>query len=134
MRTEQMGKSQANGTGWKIPLAPSGRSALFLFLIVVSSAAILVACGDDPSPTPVPTATTAPEPTPEPVATAAPEPTPEPVATTAPEPAPESATLDDDDITLAYVTKAIGYYGENGLDATVFSSTSPRRARKTDGR
>ncbi|MXY43417.1 MAG: hypothetical protein F4Y50_05065 [Dehalococcoidia bacterium] len=94
-------------------------SALFLFLIVVSSAAILVACGDDPSPTPVPTAAPAPEPTPEPAATTAPEPTPEPVATTAPEPAPEAAALDDDAITRAFIATAIEYYEENGLDATV---------------
>ena len=119
LRTEQTGKSQANGTGWKFHPAPWGMGALFLFLVVVSSAAVLVACGDDPSPTAVPTAATAPEPTPEPVATTAPRPTPEPVATTAPEPAPEPAALDDDEITRAYVTKAIDYYGENGLDATV---------------
>ena len=119
LRTEQMGKPQANGTGWKLQPAPWGMNALFLFLIVVSSAAILVACGDDPSPTAVPTATTAPEPTPEPVATTAPRPTPEPVSTTAPELAPETDALDDDAITRAYVTKAIDYYGENGLDATV---------------
>ncbi len=107
LRTEQTGKSQANGTGWKLQSTPLGMSALFLFLIVVSTAAILVSCGDDPSPTPVPTAAPAPEPTPE------------PVATTAPEPAPETDALDDDAITRAFVATAVEYYGENGLDATV---------------
>ena len=119
LRTEQTGKPQANGTGRKFQPAPWGMSALFLFLIVVSSAAILVACGDDPSPTPVPTVAAAPEPTPEPAATTAPEPTPEPVATTAPEPAPEAAALDDDAITRAFIATAIEYYEQNGLDATV---------------
>ncbi|MYD52186.1 MAG: hypothetical protein F4W93_12000, partial [Dehalococcoidia bacterium] len=119
LRTEQMGKPQANRTGTKFQSAPWGMSALFLFLIVVSSAAILIACGDDPSPTPVPTVPAAPEPTPEPAATTAPEPTPEPVATTAPEPAPETDALDDDAITRAFIATAIEYYEENGLDATV---------------
>ena len=120
LRTEQMGKLQANGTGWKFQLAPPGMIATFLLLIVVSSAAILAACGDDPSPTLAPIATTTPpEPTPEPPATTAPEPTPEPVATTAPEPAPEAAALDDEAITRAFIATAIEYYEENGLDATV---------------
>ena len=34
-------------------------------------------------------------------------------------PAPEPSALDDDGITQAFVTSAIEYYGENGLDATV---------------
>ena len=120
LKTEQMGKPQANGTGWKFQPAPWGMNALLLFLIVVSSAAILVACGDDPSPTPVPTAA------------AAPEPTAEPVATTAPEPAPEAGELDDDGITRAFVATAIEYYGENGLDPTVDFYRSP--AGTEDGR
>ena len=119
LRTEQTGKPQANGTVGKFQSAPWGMSALFLFLIVVSSAAVLAACGDDPSPTPVPTAAAAPEPTPEPAATTAPRPTPEPVATTAPEPAPEAAASDDDAITRAFIATAIEYYEQNGLDATV---------------
>ena len=119
LRTEQMGKPQANGTGRKFQSAPWGMSALFLLLIVVSSAAVLAACGDDPAPTPVPTVATAPEPTPEPAATTAPRPTPEPVATTASEPAPETAALDDDAITRAFIATAIEYYEQNGLDATV---------------
>ena len=114
MRTEQMGKPQANGTGRKFQLAPPGMIALFLFLIMVSSAAVLVACGDDPSPTPASVATTPPEPT-----TTAPEPTPEPVATTAPEPTPEAAAMDEAAITRAFIATAIEYYEENGLDATV---------------
>ena len=103
----------------------------------------MVACDGDPDPTPVPTATTAPEPTstpapapapdptPEPVATKAPEPTstpapeptstptPDPTSTPAPEPTPEPTALSDEDVTRAYVTSAIDYYVDNGLDATV---------------
>ena len=74
-----------------------------MLLILVSSAAFLVACGDDPDPTPVPTATAAPAPADTPV----------------PEPTPEPAVLDDDALTRAFVAAAIEYYGENGLDATV---------------
>ena len=78
----------------------------------------------EPAPTampePAPTATPEPAPTatPEPAPTATPEPaptaTPEPAPTATPEPAPT-----DEDITLAYVHDAIGFYEENGLDATV---------------
>jgi len=99
-----------------------------LLLIVAACAAFVVACGEDPTPTPAPTATTAPEPT----ATATPEPTPEPTATTAPEPTPEPAVLDDDAVTKAYVANAIDYYEENGLDATVDFYKSP--AGTEDGR
>ncbi len=95
LRTEQMGNPQANGTGWTFPLAPAGLIARFLLLIVVSSAVLLAACGEDPSPTPTPVDTPAPEPSPEPVA------------------------LDDDAITRAFVAAAIEYYDANGLDATV---------------
>ena len=84
---------------------------LFLLLIVAACAAFVVACGEDPTPTPAPTAT--------------PEPTPVPTATATPEPTPEPAVLDDDDVTQAYVAKAIEYYGENGLDATVEFYKSP---------
>ena len=45
-------------------------------------------------------------------------PTPEPTATPTQEPT-EVAPLDDEALTLAYVTAAIEYYGENGLDTTV---------------
>ncbi|MYA54136.1 MAG: hypothetical protein F4X89_11760 [Dehalococcoidia bacterium] len=113
-------------------------NALFVLLVVASIAVLAVACGgDDPAPAPAPTATEAPDPTatptPEPTATAAPEPTatptpepppaateaPEPTATPTPEPTPEPAPLTEDDLTRAFVTAAIEYYRENGLDATV---------------
>ena len=70
----------------------------------------------EPTPTraPEPTATTPPEPTP----TAAPQPTatraPEPTPTATPEPEPT-----DDDLTMAYVRKAIAYYDANGRDAAI---------------
>ena len=64
---------------------------------------------------PAPTPTTAPTPTPAPTATPVPAPTP----TAAPMPTPEPVALDDEGLTLAYVEKAIEFYKENGLDATV---------------
>ena len=114
-KTQQKDDKRAKLTGSRSRRARAGVRGLFLLLIVAACAALVVACGEDPTPTPAPTATTAPEPT----ATATPEPTPEPTATTAPEPTPEPAALDDDGLTQAYVAKAIDYYGENGLDATV---------------
>ena len=155
--TRQEGIPQTSRMGPKFQRPRTGVSALLLVFIVASLAAVLVACGGDPSPTPQPTATAAavatstPEPTPAPVATMAPEPTstpmptpspvataapeptiapmptPAPTATAAPEPTPappeptaEPAPLDDDDaLTRAFVEKAIEYYGENGLDATI---------------
>ena len=113
-QTRQEGEKQANWTGVRNRPA-AGVRALLLLLIVASFAALAVACGDDPSPTQVPVATRGPDPT----ATSAPEPTPTPVPTTAPEPTPEPAALNDDDLTQSYVTSAIEYYSENGLDATV---------------
>ena len=155
--TRQEGIPQTSRMGPKFQRPRTGVSALLLVFIVTSLAAVLIACGGDPSPTPQPTATAAavatstPEPTPTPVATMAPEPTstpmptpspvataapeptiapmptPAPTATAAPEPTPappeataEPAPLDDDDaLTRAFVEKAIEYYGENGLDATI---------------
>ena len=88
----QTGNTRANRTDLRHRRAPSGARALFLLLIVASLAALAVACGgEEPSPTPVPVATTPPEP----------------------------AVLDDEALTQAYVAKAIAYYEENGLDATV---------------
>ena len=129
-RTEQKDNTGANGTGMRYRRAPAGIPALLLLLVVASLAAFVVACGDDPPPTPVPTAATAPDPT----ATSMPEPTPEPAPTSAPEPepTPEPAALDDDGTTRAYVMKAIDYYGENGLDATVEFYRS--QASTEDGR
>ena len=143
LSTEQMGKPQVDGTGWKFRRPLARMIATFLLLIVVSSAAVLVACGEDPSPTPTPiattpseppaepvatttpeppaepVATTTPEPPAEPVATTTPEPPAEPAATTTPEPTPEAAAPDDDAITRAFVAAAIEYYGENGLGSTI---------------
>ena len=93
---EQGAKTEASRTGPRFQRAPDGVSAILLLLVLVSSAALLFACGDDPSPTP------------EPVATAAPTATPEP------EPVNE-----DDALTRSYVEKAIAYYNANGRDATV---------------
>ena len=77
---------------------PHVLSLLLLLPLLMSLAILAAACSDDPTPTPVPA----------PTATSTPEPTPAPTA----EP-------DDDDLTLAYVTKAIDFYNENGRDATV---------------
>ncbi|MDD9995013.1 MAG: hypothetical protein OXS35_04590, partial [Dehalococcoidia bacterium] len=103
---------QASRSGAKSRRSPAAVvGAIALLLILVSSAAFLVACGDDPDPTPVPTATAAPAPADTPV--------PEPTSVPTPEPTPEPAVLDDDALTRAFVAAAIEYYGENGLDATV---------------
>ena len=107
LRTEREARPLARRTGWKWRRPLAGVSALLL--ILVSFTALVVACGDDPSPTPVPTA--APEPT------SVPAPTPQPAPTAVAAPAPSAA--DDDALTRAYLDKAIEYYGENGLDATV---------------
>ncbi len=118
-QTQQEDNRRTNRTGSRISRARAGVRGLFLLLIVAACAAFVVACGEDPTPTPAPTATTAP------TATATPEPTPEPTATPTPEPTPEPAALDDDSLTRAYVAKAIDYYGENGLDATLAFYRSP---------
>ena len=127
-RTERKDNTGENWAGLRYRRAPAGVRALFLLLIVASLAAFVVACGDEPSPTPAPVATAAPDPT----ATSVPEPTQPPAPTAAPEPTPAPAALDDDDVTRAYVTKAIDYYGENGLDATVEHYRS--QAAVEDGR
>ncbi len=88
---------------------------LLLLLIVASLTAFAVACGDDATPTPVPAATTAPDS----VATPMPEATLEPGATASPDTDPGLGMVDDDAITQAYVAKAIEYYVQNGLDATL---------------
>ena len=92
---------------------------------------LLLACGDDASPTPMPTATTAPTVTAAPAATRAPRPRrpprlprpqrpprllqcPRPTAIPEPEPVNE-----DDALTRGYVEKAIAYYDANGRDATI---------------
>ena len=103
----------ANRTGLKCRKARAGINALFLLLIVASFVVFATACGDDSSPAPEPSMITPPEP----AATPAPEPA--PATTPVPEPTPEPVALDDDALTRAYVTAAIEYYGENGLDATV---------------
>ncbi len=88
LRTEQ---KRANRTDSKRRQSTAGVRALFLLLVVASIAAFVVACGDEPSPTPVPTPTqvaTA-EPTPEPTAEPTPEPTAEPTPEPTAEPTPE---------------------------------------------
>ncbi len=111
-RVERGVRQEASRTGAKSRRTPaSAVGAIALLLILVSSAALLVACGDDPSPTPVPTATEVPAPADTPVT--------EPTSAPTPEPTPEPAALDDDALTRAFVETAIEYYGENGLDATV---------------
>ena len=93
-RTDRKDNTRASRTGSRPWRAPAGVRALFLILIVASFAAFAVACGDDPAPTPAPTATAAPAPTatpmPTPTATPMPTPTatpmPEPTATPMPEP------------------------------------------------
>ncbi|MYI68216.1 MAG: hypothetical protein F4103_05515, partial [Boseongicola sp. SB0673_bin_14] len=92
-------------TGSKDRRAPGVR-ALFALLIVAAVAVLAIACTDDDA-----------APAPEPVATEAPQPT--ATATATPEPTPEPASLSDDDLTRAFVTSAIEYYDEHGLDATV---------------
>ena len=111
-RVERGVRPEASRTGAKSRRTPaSALGAIALLLILVSSAALLVACGDEPSPTPVPTATEVPAPADTPVT--------EPTSAPTPEPTPEPAALDDDALTRAFVETAIEYYGENGLDATV---------------
>ncbi len=87
--------------------------ALFLLLIAASLAVFAVACGDDTTPTPAPDS----------VATPMPEATLEPVSTAGPDTG--LVMLDDNALTQAYVAKAIDYYRENGLDATVGFYRSP---------
>ena len=80
-------------------------SRLTILLSLIIAAALLLACGSDPTPTatpmPEPTATPVPTatPIPEPTATPMPEPTatpmPEPTATPAPTPAPSASLLDE---------------------------------------
>ena len=101
-RAEQEVKTEANWTGSRFRRSPTGVSAILLLLVLVSSSALLFACGDDPSPTP------------EPVATAV------PAADSQPEPGKEPEPVNEDDaLTRAYVEKAIAYYDANGRDATV---------------
>ena len=87
-----------------------GRVLVALLLVLASVAAFSIACSDDPEPTP----------------------TPDPTASPAQQPAQEPAALDDDALTRAYVEKAIEYYGENGLDATLAFYRS--EAATQDGR
>ncbi len=120
MRTRES-KARANQVALKNRGMPLGASALFLILAVACIAAFAVACSDDPAPTTAPTTTTAPDPTatavPDP--TAMPEPTATPEPTAVPDPTPDPGVLTDDELTRAYLTSAIEYYEENGLDATL---------------
>ena len=162
MRYERNDKLRTDWVGLKARGLPSGVNALILLLIVASLAALVMACGEDPVPTPAPTAAVAPAPTattapapttapaatavPAPTATTAPTPTQAPAATAVPAPTPTAVPaptptkaptaptvaptptaaptpapveLDDEALTLAYVERAIEFYKENGLEATV---------------
>ena len=143
IRAKQDKKPQEVYTGLKLRRSPAGVRAFFLILILISTAALLVACGEDATPTPEPVATAAPTatsmptavpittpPTPTEPTTVAPTATPMPTATTAPQPTPEPTIAptatpepepvnEDDALTRAYVEKAIAYYDANGQDATV---------------
>ena len=96
MRTQQTRKPAVNQTG-RTHRRVTDRLNILFILPVLLLTVLAVACSD-PTPTPTPTAT----------------PVPAPTATPTPEPAPS-----DDDVTHAYVTKAIEFYGQNGLEATV---------------
>ncbi len=113
LRSRREVETEANRAGSRFRRLPAGVSALILLLILVSSSALLFACGDDPTATPEPTAAVEP--------TATPAPTVAPTATPEPEPVNE-----DDALTRAYVEKAIAYYDANGRDATVeYYKTEP---------
>ena len=96
MRTQQTRKPAVNQTGRTHRRVTDRLNLLFILPALLSLAALMAACSADPTPTPTPTAT------------------PAPTATPTPEPAPS-----DEDVTHAYVTKAIEFYGQNGLEATV---------------
>ena len=125
-RAGQEVEAEANRTGSRFLRLPEGVSALLLLLVLVSSMALLLGCGDDPTATPAPTATSTPTATPAPAVapTATPAPTAAPTVAPTATPAP-TATLEpepvnqDDKLTRAYVEKAIAYYDANGRDATV---------------
>lgn len=131
LQSRVQGKPAANCTGLNHRWISSTINVLFLCLILASFSVLAIACGDEPSATSAPVGTAAQPVASEPVATAAPEATPLPAATSTPVPAPdtgatippeamqETGALSDDDLTRAYVTRAIEYYGQNGLDATV---------------
>ena len=87
MRYEQDDKPRTNRAGLKVRGLSSRVSALFLLLIVASFAALVIACGEDPVPTPAATVAAAPEPT----ATAMPAPTAAPAATAVPAPTATTA-------------------------------------------
>ena len=103
--------------GKKIGIVRAGRfsrrssAGVVLLLLAFASVALFgIACGDDPEPTP----------------------TPSPTPTAAPAVAAEAEPADDEALTRSYVEKAIEYYGENGLDATVAFYKS--EAATQDGR
>ena len=109
MRTQQTRKPAVSQTG-RTHRRVTDRLNILFILPVLLLTVLAVACSD-PTPTPTPTAT----------------PVPAPTATPTPEPPPS-----DDDVTHAYVTKAIDYYEQNGLDATVEFYSS--EASVEDGR
>ena len=76
---------------------PADLRVALLLLAAASLVVFAIGCGEDPTPTPMPTPTAAPEP--------APTATPEPLSA-------------DSETTMAYVLEAIDFYEENGLAAT----------------
>ncbi len=98
VRTKQTRKPAVNQTGRTHRRVTNRLNLLFILPALLSLVVLGVACSADPTATPVPTAT----------------PTPAPTATPTPEPAPS-----DEELTHAYVTEAIEFYGQNGLEATV---------------
>ncbi len=98
VRTKQTRKPAVNQTGRTLRRVTDRLNVLFILPALLSLSILAIACSADPTATPTPTAT----------------PVPAPTATPTPEPAPS-----DEDLTLAYVTEAIEFYGQNGLEATV---------------
>ena len=123
MRTDRDANTKANRAGLTLWRALAGMGVSFPLVALVAFGILAAACGDDPTPTPVPTATTAPAPT----ATMPPEPTATPAPTAAPEPRPARVPEPErkNDLTTAYVREAIEFYETHGLDATVGRYNSP---------
>ena len=153
MRYERNDKPRRNRAGLKGGGLSSGVSALVLLFIITALAGFVIACGEEPTPTPAATAAVAASPTgtavptaapaatatavptaapaatatavptaaPAPTATAVPTATPAATATAVPTATPVATVepLDDEGLTRAYVEKAIDFYKENGLEATV---------------
>ena len=108
---------RASWAGLGLRRLPGGMSLLKMSLALAIVALLSIACsqGEDPTPTPEPA----------PPATVAPTSTPAPTATAAPTAASEPEAVDDDELTRAFVEKAVAYYEANGLDATIERYSDP---------